>query len=191
MKVESELPDYDKYFSRKLVSWVCKTEGFSSKRIKDITFKTCNTDFKAGYCWSGWLSNTVLFVNPDLKTPEVDGPVEGMIAAATVYVVLRRVMRARKPIRGAEQRLKYALKSAHKNIEAYRKDKAEKPSMETLFFSWCKPEKLRTKVEVSLVEQRAKKAQKMVKKWQRNLKLAQTKLKAWQKKVKYYEDKKS
>lgn len=189
MKVNSELPDFDKYFCSKLVSWVCKIEDFSSKKIKDITFKTCTSVFHAGYCWNGWRSNTILLVNPDLKDNDIDGAVEGMIAAATVYVVLRRIMQTKTTIRGSEQRLKYALKSAHKNIEVYRKDKAEKPSMETLFFSWCKPEKIRTKVEVSLVEKRAKKAQKMVKKWQRNLKLSQTKLKFWQKKVKYYEGK--
>lgn len=173
MRVVSELKDYDRFFLRKLLGWVCREVEVSHRKVKLVTFGPTNR------IWScrGNLLHFKIELSPEMQFPyryrkeTFADPVEFFVYMAGWLI-------------GSAGRISPPKSAAKICLTRFRKDRPK------LFQAWIAPEKIRPKKpSLSLVETRKKKVEEALRSWERKFRLAKTKVAKYKKKLAYYEKK--
>lgn len=173
MRVISELKDYDRFFLRKLLGWVCREVEVSHRKVKLVSFG--HTD----RIWNcrGNLLHLKIELSSEMQFPyryrkETFGdPVEFFVYMAGWLI-------------GSRGRISPPSRAAKICLARLRKDRPK------LFQAWIAPEKVRPKKpSLSLVEKRKKKVEAALLSWKRKFLLAKTKVAKYKKKLSYYEKK--
>ena len=177
MRVQSDLKDYDRFFLRKMLGWICKEVEVNFKKINVVEFKSDakGRDWRCNYKKGSRKHFVICLDLAQMKFPYEYGSKKIRLSdAVELMVYFSAWMISNSGSMTARSAAKITLESFRKN-----RDK--------LFYDWTKPEKVReVKPALTLVEKRKQRVEEVLKVWEKKLALAKTKVAKYKRKLQYY-----
>lgn len=180
--------DFQDYFLRRMISWICQEIELPIRQIKKVTFKKTRRTFSGRAAGRSFIVRigckerypTDSFIRHGCIHPALADQVEGLVS--TTAHELYHLWQFRQCNPNLKKLEPGAIFGETLVLKIFRDNRDE------LMTKWERqPECKAAKAPPPLTEKRAEKASVDLRKWMKKLKLAQTKVKKYKQKVAYYE----
>lgn len=205
MNIETKHPNYPRHVVRRATAWAAKQIGLEGKHRKPLTIEIGYRRCRMGLGWGGWYRNgprlvqvllprdrdhddwpTSMAHNAEERAAGRDVCDEWELFVAILAHELEHA-RCYAVSRSRDERARLNHEPRVRAID-WRVLLAFREAREALLAEWTQPVAARpAKARLSVVDQRAERAAKLLAAWERRLKTAKTKVTKYRRKVGYYD----